>query len=254
MILALSKESKSRFPRVSRHGLSFDSGWARRNFARMKIFVVGGAGYIGSICVELLLDEGHEVIVFDNLTEGHRRAVDQRAAFIGGDMARRRGNQPRAAGNPTRCGHAFRRQRARRRVDAKSLEIFSQQRLRGRQPARCHARRRMCGGSFSPPPAPLSARPSACRSMRSLAAAADQSLRRIEADVRENAALVRRNSRTEIRLASLLQRRRRDEQSSAKITLRNAPDPQRAQGRARQKAAGRDLRHRLRNAGWHLHP
>ncbi len=55
----------------------------------MKIFVVGGAGYIGSICVELLLDEGHEVIVFDNLTEGHGLAVDERAAFIGGDLVRR---------------------------------------------------------------------------------------------------------------------------------------------------------------------
>src|SRR6476619_6330747 len=55
----------------------------------MKIFVVGGAGYIGSICVELLLDEGHEVVVFDNLTEGHRRAVDERAAFVGGDLSRR---------------------------------------------------------------------------------------------------------------------------------------------------------------------
>jgi UDP-glucose 4-epimerase len=55
----------------------------------MRIFVVGGAGYIGSICVELLLDEGHEVTVFDNLTEGHRRSVDERAAFIGGDLSRR---------------------------------------------------------------------------------------------------------------------------------------------------------------------
>lgn len=55
----------------------------------MKVFVVGGAGYIGSICVELLLDEGHEIIVFDNLTEGHRGAVDERAAFIGGDLSRR---------------------------------------------------------------------------------------------------------------------------------------------------------------------
>ena len=53
----------------------------------MKILVVGGAGYIGSICAELLLDEGHEVSVFDNLTEGHRAAVDARANFIQGDLA-----------------------------------------------------------------------------------------------------------------------------------------------------------------------
>ena len=52
----------------------------------MKIFVVGGAGYIGSVCAELLLDEGHEVFVFDNLTEGHRRAVDSRARFMEGDL------------------------------------------------------------------------------------------------------------------------------------------------------------------------
>jgi UDP-glucose 4-epimerase len=55
----------------------------------MKIFVVGGAGYIGSVCSELLLDEGHEVSIFDNLTEGHRRAVDSRANFIRGDLADR---------------------------------------------------------------------------------------------------------------------------------------------------------------------
>jgi UDP-glucose 4-epimerase len=55
----------------------------------MKILVVGGAGYIGSICAELLLDEGHTVTVFDNLTEGHRRAVDPRAAFVEGDLSDR---------------------------------------------------------------------------------------------------------------------------------------------------------------------
>jgi UDP-glucose 4-epimerase len=55
----------------------------------MRIFVVGGAGYIGSVCAELLLDEGHEVIVLDNLTEGHRRAVDPRANFIQGELADR---------------------------------------------------------------------------------------------------------------------------------------------------------------------
>jgi UDP-glucose 4-epimerase len=53
----------------------------------MKILVVGGAGYIGSICTEALLDEGHAVAVLDNLTEGHRRAVDARAEFIEGDLA-----------------------------------------------------------------------------------------------------------------------------------------------------------------------
>lgn len=52
----------------------------------MKIFVTGGAGYIGSICVEQLLNLGHEVTVFDNLTEGHQKAVDPRAQLIIGDL------------------------------------------------------------------------------------------------------------------------------------------------------------------------
>jgi UDP-glucose 4-epimerase len=52
----------------------------------MKILVTGGAGYIGSVCSELLLDENHEVIIFDNLSEGHRRAMDSRAEFIEGDL------------------------------------------------------------------------------------------------------------------------------------------------------------------------
>src|SRR5436309_58283 len=56
----------------------------------MKILVVGGAGYIGSICSEQLLDENHEVAIFDNLTEGHRGAIDSRAQFIEGDLADRK--------------------------------------------------------------------------------------------------------------------------------------------------------------------
>ncbi len=55
----------------------------------MKILVTGGAGYIGSICVEQLLDAGHDVSVFDNLTEGHRKAVDPRAPLIVGDLQER---------------------------------------------------------------------------------------------------------------------------------------------------------------------
>ena len=55
----------------------------------MKIFLTGGAGYIGSITTELLLDAGHEVVVFDNLERGHRAAVDRRARFIRGDLQKR---------------------------------------------------------------------------------------------------------------------------------------------------------------------
>jgi UDP-glucose 4-epimerase len=56
----------------------------------MKILVVGGAGYIGSICAEVLLDQKHEVAIFDNLSEGHRGAVDPRAEFTEGDLADRK--------------------------------------------------------------------------------------------------------------------------------------------------------------------
>ena len=55
----------------------------------MKIFVTGGAGYIGSICVEQLLAAGHEVTVFDNLSEGHRLAVDPGAHLSVGDLQNR---------------------------------------------------------------------------------------------------------------------------------------------------------------------
>lgn len=53
----------------------------------MKIMVVGGAGYIGSVTVEQLLKAGHEVVVFDSLLKGHREAVPPEATFFQGDMA-----------------------------------------------------------------------------------------------------------------------------------------------------------------------
>ncbi|HEY3853937.1 MAG TPA: UDP-glucose 4-epimerase GalE [Verrucomicrobiae bacterium] len=57
----------------------------------MNVFVTGGAGYIGSVCVEELLNAGHKVTVYDNLSDGHRSAVDERATFILG--------KPEEAGN-----------------------------------------------------------------------------------------------------------------------------------------------------------
>jgi len=52
----------------------------------MKVLVTGGAGYIGSVTSELLLNRGHEVVVFDNFERGHRDAVDPRARVIEGDL------------------------------------------------------------------------------------------------------------------------------------------------------------------------
>ncbi len=55
----------------------------------MKIFVVGGAGYVGSHCVKRLVEAGHQVTVYDSLIAGHRQAVDPRATFIRGDLCDR---------------------------------------------------------------------------------------------------------------------------------------------------------------------
>ncbi|MEI6788328.1 MAG: UDP-glucose 4-epimerase GalE [bacterium] len=52
----------------------------------MKVFLTGGAGYIGSVTTELLLNDGHDVVVFDNLERGHKAAVDKRAKLVQGDL------------------------------------------------------------------------------------------------------------------------------------------------------------------------
>lgn len=52
----------------------------------MRILVTGGAGYIGSVMTDVLVDRGHDVTVFDNLSRGHRDAVSPHAAFVEGDL------------------------------------------------------------------------------------------------------------------------------------------------------------------------
>jgi UDP-glucose 4-epimerase len=52
----------------------------------MKLLVTGGAGYIGSIVAQQLLEAGHEVVVLDNLSRGHRAAVPEGATFAEVDL------------------------------------------------------------------------------------------------------------------------------------------------------------------------
>ena len=47
----------------------------------MTILVTGGAGYIGSVAVEQLVERGESVVVLDNLSQGHREAVPAKAAL-----------------------------------------------------------------------------------------------------------------------------------------------------------------------------
>jgi UDP-glucose 4-epimerase len=52
----------------------------------MGVLVTGGAGYIGSVVVEELLHDGHKVIVYDNLSKGHRQSVQPDVPFIQSDL------------------------------------------------------------------------------------------------------------------------------------------------------------------------
>lgn len=52
----------------------------------MKLLVVGGAGFVGSTSVEHFVEAGHEVVVYDNLSSGHRAAVPEGAQLVIGDI------------------------------------------------------------------------------------------------------------------------------------------------------------------------
>jgi UDP-glucose 4-epimerase len=56
----------------------------------MRVVVTGGAGYIGSVVVEALVADGHDVAVIDHLRKGHRDAVVDAATFVEADLLNRR--------------------------------------------------------------------------------------------------------------------------------------------------------------------
>jgi UDP-glucose 4-epimerase len=52
----------------------------------MRILVTGGAGFIGSHTTRILLERGHQVTVYDNLSSGRRDLVPNAAVFVRGDL------------------------------------------------------------------------------------------------------------------------------------------------------------------------
>jgi UDP-glucose 4-epimerase len=52
----------------------------------MRVLVTGGAGYIGSVVVEELLHDGHEIVAYDNLAKGHRDSISPKVKLIEEDL------------------------------------------------------------------------------------------------------------------------------------------------------------------------
>jgi len=57
----------------------------------VKVLVTGGAGYIGSVVCAQLIAAGHDVVVYDDLSKGHKRAVSPKAELIVGNLEDRAG-------------------------------------------------------------------------------------------------------------------------------------------------------------------
>jgi UDP-glucose 4-epimerase len=65
----------------------------------MRLLVTGGAGYVGSVIASQLLEAGHQVVVVDDLSTGHRDAVPDRATFVEADLLDLRQLRARVTGS-----------------------------------------------------------------------------------------------------------------------------------------------------------
>lgn len=71
---------------TQRHGANTDAVVGAQG---MNILITGGAGYVGAICAEELVRAGHRVVVLDDLSTGHRKAVPAGAFFAEADITDR---------------------------------------------------------------------------------------------------------------------------------------------------------------------
>jgi len=130
----------------------------------MKIFVVGGRA-ISERCSGLLLNEAHEVGIFDNLSEGHRDAVEFPKHFIEGELADRQQIQAALSTHRPDAVMAFRRQRAWLASRCRTVQIFSNNICNGLNLLDAMSRL-VCGGSSFRRHAPFFGPPIACQSTK----------------------------------------------------------------------------------------
>ncbi len=88
-----------------------------------RILVTGGAGYIGSNTALTLLDAGYDVVVADNLSRGHREAVDPARLRVV-DLLDTAGLVAVMKEKPVRCGDSFRGVYRGGRIDEDSGSVF----------------------------------------------------------------------------------------------------------------------------------
>ena len=124
--------------------------------ATMKVLVTGGAGYIGSVVVSQLVAAGHEVVVYDNLSKGHRPAVSSAARLVVGDVGDRAALDAAFAQAKPDAVTAFCGLDRSRRIDARTRKVFPQQ----------HGQRPHLVGDYASPQGALLCLLLHCRSVR----------------------------------------------------------------------------------------
>jgi UDP-glucose 4-epimerase len=89
VVLSLEKYNQLLKPLASGSEISDFTAPLEREEKKYSILVTGGAGYIGSHAVRLLLDSGHKISIIDNISSGKRENLDARADFFEGDICDR---------------------------------------------------------------------------------------------------------------------------------------------------------------------
>ena len=218
-----------------------------------RVLVTGGAGYVGSVSAAAFVEAGHDVVVLDDLTTGHRAAVPPGATFVQGTYV----DGPALARTP-RSRSGSRRSctapRARSSASRSSTRPGTSARTwPAASPCSMPPERPGSGGSCSRPPRRSTGRPTRRRSPRT--PRSGRSIHTARSKRAFESAMAWYGRAYGLRSVAL----RYFNVAGATATLgedhdaRDAPDPQ-PPARHRRGHRGDDLRRRLPDAGRDLHP